>query len=201
MLVLIIVYWLRNCMISPYSKLHLVLFIWFHFPWNGQTPLPLFRMMLLSFYRLRSMLHPIFRVTFNVLSPHTQYEQPDGTYETILKNLGICCFVWEHFLNVNHVLHCLKHAGVMVSAKKLCICQSKVVIVGQTCNYNECISDKSKASKIRNWPSPCQSQMEVHGFLGTTGTVCIWIKDYAKITHPLINLTHDSVSFTWTQDE
>lgn len=27
-----------------------------------------------------------------------------------------------------------------------------------------------------------------------------WIKDYARITHPLTNLTHNNIPFEWTQN-
>ena len=144
---------------------------------------------------------PNFQDDINALGPRTRYEQPDGTYETIPYNPDIRCFVWEHCIDVNHVLHRLKHAGATISAKKLFICQPEVIVIGQTCNYNGCIPDQSKVAKIRNWPSPCQSRTEVRRFLGTMGTVRIWIKDYARIARPLVNLTRESVPFTWTQVE
>ena len=100
---------------------------------------------------------PNFQDDINALGPRTRYEQPDGTYETIPYNPGIQCFVWEHCIDVNRVLHHLKHAGVTVLAKKLFICQPEVIVVGQTCNYNGRIPDQSKVAKIRNWPSLCQS--------------------------------------------
>ena len=33
------------------------------------------------------------------------------------------------------------------------------------------------------------------------GTIRIWIKDYTRIARPLVNLTCESVPFTWTQVE
>ena len=143
---------------------------------------------------------PNFQDDINVLGPRTHYEQPDGSYETIPENPNIRRFVWEHCNNVNRVLHRLKHAGATVSAKKLFACCSEVIVIRQTCTYEGRIPDGTKVSKIRNWP-PCETKTEVRSFLGTTGTVCIWIKDFAAISRPLVQLTKNNVPFIWGEDE
>ena len=74
------------------------------------------------------------------------------------------------------------------------------IIVGQTCNYDGCIPDESKVSKIHDWP-PCETKTEVQGFLGTAGTVHIWIKDFAAISRPLVHLTKKDVPFVWGELE
>ena len=96
---------------------------------------------------------PNFQDNINVLGPCTHYELPNGTFETTANNLGIRRFVWEHCNDVNHVLHRLKHAGATVSAKKLFMCRSEVIVISQTCTYKGCIPDVTKVSKIQNWPS------------------------------------------------
>ena len=143
---------------------------------------------------------PNFQDDINVLGPCTCYEQPDGSYEAISENPNICCFIWEHCNDINHILHRLKHAGAMVSAKKLFACHSEVIVIGQTCTYEGCIPDGTKVSKIRNWP-PCETKTEVHSFLSTAGTVCIWIKDFATISRPLVQLMKNNVPFIWGEDE
>lgn len=139
---------------------------------------------------------PNFQDDVNVLGPCTRYELSDGSYELISENPGIRKFVWEHCVDVHRVLHRLKHAGATVSAKKLFICVPEVLVVGQLCNYEGRIPDRTKVSKISNWP-PCTSRTEVRGFLGTAGTVRNWIKNYASITRPLTNLTKNNVEFVW----
>jgi hypothetical protein len=66
---------------------------------------------------------PLFTILFiddvAVKGPVTRYESPDGTYETIPENTGICRFVWEHLANVNHILQRLKYIGGMFSGKEL----------------------------------------------------------------------------------
>jgi hypothetical protein len=139
---------------------------------------------------------PNFQDDVNVLGPHTRYELSHGAFETIPENAGIRRFVWEHCLDVNRVLHRLKHAGATVSAKKLFICVPEVIVVGQLCTYEGRIPDNSKVVKIKNWPS-CTTRSEVRGFLGTAGTVRNWIKNYASIAQPLTNLTRNAVPFVW----
>lgn len=95
---------------------------------------------------------PNFQDDINVLGPHTRYELLDspGMFETILENSGIRRFVWEHCLDMNRVLHRLRHAGATVSAKKLFICVPEVIVVGQRCTYDGHIPDDSKVAKIQN---------------------------------------------------
>ena len=143
-------------------------------------------------------LAPNFQDNVNVLGPTTCYELADGTFELIPQNVGIRRFVWEHCLDVNRVLHHLGHVGATVSAAKLFICVPEVIVVGQCCTYNGRVPDESKVSKIKNWP-PCESWTDVRGFLGTTGTIRNWIKDYALITCPLTNLTRIAVPFVWDE--
>jgi len=103
-------------------------------------------------------------------------------------------------LTVVRILHRLTHAGATVSAKKLFLCHSEVIVVGQMCNYDGRIPDNSKVSKIHNWPS-CETKTEVRGFLGIAGTVRIWIKDFATLARPLVHLTRVNVPFSWGPDE
>jgi hypothetical protein len=139
---------------------------------------------------------PNFQDDVNVLGPHTRYELADGTYETLPDNPHIRRFVWEHCQDVNRVLHRLKHAGATVSAKKLYLCAPEVTVVGQRCTYQGRIPEESKVAKIKNWPS-CTSRTEVRAFLGTTGTMRNWIKDYARIARPLTDLTRANTPFRW----
>ena len=59
--------------------------------------------------------------------------------------------------------------------------------------------DDSKVAKIRTWP-PCKTVTDVRAFLGTAGTMHIWIKDFSSLAKPLVNLMHKNIDFVW-QDE
>jgi hypothetical protein len=59
--------------------------------------------------------------------------------------------------------------------------------------------DDSKMAKIRDWP-PCKTVTDVRAFLGITGYMRIWIKNYLTIARPLHNLTHKSQPFIWHKE-
>ncbi|GBE78906.1 Retrovirus-related Pol polyprotein from transposon 412 [Sparassis crispa] len=139
---------------------------------------------------------PNFQDDINVLGKKTRYELNGGEYEVILENPKIQHFVWEHAQDLNRVLHRLKHAGATVSGKKLFPDREEVIAVGQCCNYEGRAPDNLKVAKIVKWPA-CTTKSEVRGFLGTAGTVCMWIKDFATIARPLVNLTKNDTPFEW----
>lgn len=103
---------------------------------------------------------PNFLDDITLLGPKTRYEKPDGTYETIPENSSICCFVWEHAVDLNRVLHRLAHAGATVSAKKLQFCQPEIAVVGRLCTYEGQEPDVSTVEKVLKWPE-CQNVSEV----------------------------------------
>lgn len=57
----------------------------------------------------------------------------------------------------------------------------------------------SGTSAIKDMKRP-NNQKEVRSFLGLTGYYRSFIKDYAKIAIPLINLTKEDVKFEWNKD-
>jgi len=134
-----------------------------------------------------------------IKGPPTCYKTDDGGYETIPENPGICRFIWEHAQDIHRILHCLSTTGATVSAKKIVIASPKITILGHQCTYEGRIPDDYKIVCVRNWPS-CKSLPNVCAFLGLTGFMCIWIRNYSVITRPLVNLTHKGTLFTW-QDE
>ena len=128
-----------------------------------------------------------------------RYEIANSGYETIPDNPNIRQFIWEHLCDVHHILHCLRCAGTTVSAKKLFIAVPEVIILGHKCNYEGCVPDDSKIAKIWDWP-PCKNLSDVRAFLGITGYMRIWIKNYSTISRPLVNLTHKGTPFIWEEE-
>ena len=122
------------------------------------------------------------------------YEHLDSTYETILDNPGICCFIWEHFQNVYCILQHLKVVNIMVLAKKFILAASDATIVGHKCTFEGRIPHDKKVQKICNWPQ-CQNITQIHGFLDVCGVLCIFIKGFTFIAWPLVNLTWKGVPF------
>src|SRR6266702_682614 len=132
-----------------------------------------------------------------IRGPTSQYETSNNGYKTIPENAGIRHFIWEHLNDVHHVIHCLGHAGATVSAPKLFIAAPVVIILGHKCNYKGQIPDESKTAKIKMWPA-CKNVTNICTFLGTAGTMRIWIKNYSVTAWPLVDLTRKDVEFAWT---
>ncbi|KAF7763895.1 hypothetical protein Agabi119p4_8432 [Agaricus bisporus var. burnettii] len=134
-----------------------------------------------------------------VKGPPTRYETKDG-FETVPQNPQIRRFVWEHLNNINRILQRIKHAGGTFSAKKSHFCTPTAVVVGHQCTYEGRLPDTARVQKIVDWPS-CTSVTEVRGFLGTLGTIRIFIKNFAAISRPLVNLTKKGVEFEFGDEE
>ena len=123
-----------------------------------------------------------------VKGPASRYETSNGSYETIDGNPGIRRFIWEHMNDVHRVIHRLGHAGATVSAKKIFVAVPEVIILGHKCTYEGRVPDDSKVAKVRTW-LPCKTITDVRAFLGTAGTMRIWIKDFSALAKPLVDLT------------
>ena len=135
-----------------------------------------------------------------VKGPVSRYQKQDGSYETIPENAGIRRFVWEHIQNVNRVIQRIKHAGGTFSAIKSNICVETAIVVGHKCTIDGRLPDDSKVQKVLDWPI-CRNLMEVRGFLGTLGSLRIFIKDYASHAKPLVHLTKKNVEFHFEEDQ
>ena len=131
-----------------------------------------------------------------IKSVTTQYENADGSYETIPDNLGIHRFIWEHLQVVHWILPQLENVGVTVSAKKFILTVPDATIVRHKCTFDGRIPHEAKVQKIQDWPE-CQNLTQVHGFLDVCGVLCIFIHDFASIARPLVHLTKKGVHFDW----
>jgi hypothetical protein len=134
-----------------------------------------------------------------VKGPVSRYQDADGTYETIPENKGIRRFVWEHLANVNRVIQRIKHAGGTFSGFKSAICVQSAVIVGHKCTMEGRLPDETRVQKILDWPI-CRNLTEVRGFLGTLGTIRIFIKNFAAHAKPLVQLTRKGVEFEFNEE-
>ena len=135
-----------------------------------------------------------------VKGPMTRYQKEDGSYETIPDNPGIRRFVWEHLQNVNRVIQRIKHAGGTFSGLKSNFCVESAVVVGHKCTKDGRLPDDERIQKILDWPE-CQNLTEVRGFLGTLGTIRIFIKNFAMHARPLVQLTRKEVDFEFGDEQ
>jgi hypothetical protein len=135
-----------------------------------------------------------------VKSSTTRYQDADGSYKTMPANPGIHRFIWEHLIVVNRILQRLQNVGATVSAKKFVLAAPDVVIVGHKCTFEGRIPHEAKVQKIQDWPE-CVSVTHVCGFLGTCGVLRIFIRNFAAIAQPLVNLTRKGVPFEWGESQ
>ena len=135
-----------------------------------------------------------------VKGPTSRYQDKEGRYETIPENKGIRRFVWEHLHNVNRVIQRVKHAGGTFSGLKSFLCVETAMVVGHKCTREGHLPDESRVQKIVDWP-PCWNLTEVRGFLGTLGTLRIFIKDFAAHAKPLVQLTRKGVEFEFGESQ
>ena len=135
-----------------------------------------------------------------VKGPETQYQDKNGVYETIPGNPGIRRFIWEQLENINRVIQRIKHAGGTFSGLKSNLCAETAVIVGHKCTIEGRLPDESRVQKIIDWPI-CRNLTEVRGFLGTLGTIRIFIKNFASLAKPLVQLTRKDVEFEFGEEQ
>jgi hypothetical protein len=135
-----------------------------------------------------------------VKSGTTRYQDADGSYETIPANPGIRRFIWEHVIVVNRILQRLQNVGATVPAKKFVLAAPDAVIVGHKCTFEGRIPHEAKVQKIQDWPE-CASVMHICEFLGTCGVLRIFIRNFAAIARPLVNLTRKGVPFEWSESQ
>lgn len=133
--------------------------------------------------------------------PKTRYEllpdDPSGlAYETIPENPGIRRFVWEHFENINRVVQRMRYAGGTFAGKKTYLCVEDFMAVGHRCTYHGRRPEEDRVAKVMKWAA-CQTLTDVRAFLGTVGVCRIFIKDFAKIARPLVDLTRKDAPFDW----
>ncbi len=135
-----------------------------------------------------------------IKGPESRYQNEHGEYTTIPENSGIRQFVWEHFQNLNRIVERIKYVGCTWSGKKAYLCVPEAVIVGHKCTYEGRVPEDGKVDKIKNW-GPCHDLTDIRSFLGTSGILRIYIRNYSLIARPLVNLTRKGVDFCWGPEQ
>ena len=135
-----------------------------------------------------------------VKGPETDYRLKDGSYETHPDNPGIRRFVWEHVLVVLRIIQRIAHAGGTFSGHKLLACVEDGIVIGHRCTPAGRLPDMERVGAVRRW-GPCKDLSDVRAFLGTVGVARIFIRDFAKLAHPLVNLTRKGVEFLWGPEQ
>ena len=132
--------------------------------------------------------------------PLNTYPDENGNPAVLPERPEIRCYIWEHAIDLNQILHRLTEAGGIFSGKKLQICQPKVTILGQEVGVEGRKPDAGRIKAITNWPPP-KNVKEACQFMGLCGTVCIWIRNYSQIASSITSLWRKGVEFAWTEEQ
>jgi len=130
------------------------------------------------------------------------------TMELVLQGLQwVTCLVYiddvvvfgkdfeQHILRVDQVLDRMKQAGLKLRPECNML-QSEVVFLGHIVSQDGVLPDTSNVEKIASWPTPVNGK-QVKQFVATGSYYRRFIKDFAKVARPLIDLTKKDVVFLW----
>jgi hypothetical protein len=153
--------------------------------------------------RTNHMIHSLHPDKANVFVDDILGKGPKTRYndETLPENPEIRRFIYEGIQTLQGICACVREAGVTISGEKFVAATPELEMLGATVSILGAHVQHGTLSKITKWPV-CANVTEVRGFLGTVGVVRRWIKDFAKIARPLVQLTRKAETpvFEWTDD-
>jgi Reverse transcriptase (RNA-dependent DNA polymerase) len=108
--------------------------------------------------------------------------------------------VQRHRAYVKRILAKLMEHNLFLKPEKCSFEQPCIEFLGVCIMQGQVQMDDTKVDKVCNWRPPT-NVTEVCKFLGFTGYYRYFIKDYSKITCPLLQLTHLTTPWTWGEGE
>ena len=106
----------------------------------------------------------------------------------------------EHRKVVRDILLTLQQHMLFLKPEKCLFKRSSVNYLGLMISRG-CVSmDPVKVHGVSDWPHP-KKVKEVQSFLGFVNFYCWFMKDFAKIAHPLHALTHKKCNWSWGESE
>lgn len=104
----------------------------------------------------------------------------------------------QHLTRVEQVLDRISQAGLKLRPDKCHMLQTEVVFLGHVVSEEGVLPDPTNISKIISWPRPTNNK-QVKQFVATGSYYRRFVKDFAKIARPLIDLTKKDAVFCWSQ--
>ena len=95
----------------------------------------------------------------------------------------------EHFRRLQNVLQRLQDAGISLNPEKCIFLTPKVNYLGFTVSHGNIAPQPHKVVAVQGMHSPLATQTAVRSFLGMCGVYRKFIKDYALVSAPLVQLT------------
>jgi hypothetical protein len=108
--------------------------------------------------------------------------------------------VQRHHGYVKWVLDKLLQHNLFLKPEKCSFKQPSIEFLGVRVTQGKVQMDDTKVEKVCNLRTPT-NVTEVRKFLGFTGYYHYFIRDYSKITRPLLQLTHLTTPWSWQTEE
>lgn len=102
----------------------------------------------------------------------------------------------QHLIDLRNVMDKLKDADLRLKRKKCFFGVDRVEYLGHVISKDGVAMDPAKIKSILGWPSP-QSVTDVRSFLGMVGYYRKFLKGFADISAPLVELTKKTVPWMW----
>ena len=105
----------------------------------------------------------------------------------------------EHLLHVEQVLERLQRSNLKCNAKKCEWFRTTTTFLGHLLVPGGVRPHPKHLTAIAGWTPPLKSVKQVQSFLGLTGFLRTFIRDYSKVAAPLTDLTK-SGTFHWSEE-
>ena len=101
----------------------------------------------------------------------------------------------DHFQHLHVFLDLLETKHFYAKLSECSFATTQVSYLGHLISSDEVAPDPNKVKAINDWPTP-RSHTELRGFFGRTGFYWKFVRYYATLAAPLMDLLHDH-KFTW----
>ena len=105
----------------------------------------------------------------------------------------------EHIEHLRLVLDASRNAGLFAKSSKCEFFVPETKFLGLLVGRDVVHMDPDKVATIMNWQTP-QKLSDVQAFIGFGNFYRRFVRDFSKITRPLVDLTKKDVPFHWTPD-
>jgi len=106
----------------------------------------------------------------------------------------------EYVAGVRGILQTLREHKLFLKPEKCEFFRKKIEYLGLVISHNHVEMDPVKVAGVVTWPAP-RNLKEVQSFLGFVNFYRRFIKDFAKVSRPLNDLTRKDTPFRWTNSE
>ena len=103
----------------------------------------------------------------------------------------------EHISRVEEVLERIKAAGLKLKPEKCMMLQEEVIFLGHVVSGEGVKPSPTNISKIMNWPKP-KTARQVKQLVAMGSYYRRYVKDFASIVRPMVELTKKGKKFIWT---